>query len=411
MDSYTDRQQRIPGFSQHVLNKARIFVSGAGATGCHLIQNLGLLGANYIFVADMDHIEGSNLSRNCLNRKEDLGKKKAAVAAAAFERLNVLDGKADFYSGNIFNLGEGVFRRCDVIMGCLDNMQARIYTSRLCKLLRKPYIDVGIEALNWTRAVFSADPTEPCFACWMTEEQYNKELIQHRNSCDVSRKIAVEEKKIPTIAISAAEVAASAAGQMLLVLHHQADSNSILPKPKAGMKFYTFNNDKTFSTALCRRETCPNHVSYDDFGGVQETPMSAHWTLKEVLKWVEEKYGTGYYLSTEKDSVIVAKGFCTTGFCKSCNTPIEIFKNQYYTYESDLFCPECKSKAMPASHLSNAAVIHHFENTLDDRILNMTLEQLGIPLAHILEFDHVSDEVMPIFLELTADIPEIMPKL
>lgn len=411
MGNYTDRQERIPGFSQDVLNNARIFVSGAGATGCHIIQNLGLLGSKYIFLADLDRIEDSNLSRNCLHTKADVGKEKAAVAAAAFERLNVLDGKADFYSGNIFTLGEGVFRRCDIVMGCLDNMQARIYTSRLCKLLRKPYIDVGIEALDWTRAVFSPDPAEPCFACVMSEREFTYELAQHRNSCDVSRKIAEKEEKIPTIVLSAAEVAASAAGEMLRVLHHQADPNSILPKPNAGMKFYTFHNDKAMSVTLSRRETCPNHVSYDDFGGVRETPMSAHWTLRNVLQWVEENYGSGYYLSTEKDSVIVAKGFCTTGFCKSCGKPIDIFKNQFYTYERDLLCPECKEKAMPTVRLSNATVIYHFDNALDDRILKMTLVELGIPLAHILEFDNENDETMPLFLELTADIPEMMPKL
>lgn len=410
-ERFTDRQERIRGFSQEVLTNATIGVIGAGATGNELIKNLCLMGAGYAFVADMDTVSGSNLSRNVLNTADDIGKEKAVVAANAFERMNTLGGKADCYSGDIFNLGEGIFRRCDVIMGCLDNIQARLYIARLSKLLRKPHIDLGIESFDWTMASFSGDSNEACYSCTMDEHYYTQELVRHRNSCDVSRKEFEEEKKVPTIVLSAAEVAARAGNELLRVLHHQFNANSVLPEPRTGMHIYTSADDRMLHIVPSVRESCPNHVSYDDFGGVKETSMSAHWMLKDVLQWVADHYGPGYYLSTEKDSLIVSKGFITTGYCKACGKSISIYKNQYDTHEHDLFCSDCLKQALPASNVSNATVIHHFDGTLDGRILNMTLLELGVPQAHILEFDNEKADVMPLFLELTADIPTMMPKL
>ena len=45
------------------------------------------------------------------------------------------------------------------------------------------------------------------------------------------------------------------------------------------------------------------------------------------------------------------------------------------------------------------------------RLLDMTLLEIGIPLAHIVEIDFEDEEKLPLFLELTADLPEVLPAL
>ena len=66
---------------------ARVLVVGAGATGCELLKNLGLLGVARVTVCDDDAVAPSNLSRQFLFRPNDVGASKAERAARAAARL------------------------------------------------------------------------------------------------------------------------------------------------------------------------------------------------------------------------------------------------------------------------------------------------------------------------------------
>src|SRR5688500_20379818 len=68
---------------QQRLRRARVVVIGAGALGNEIVKNLALLGVGNLFIADMDKIENSNLSRSVLYRASDNGSYKATAAAAA----------------------------------------------------------------------------------------------------------------------------------------------------------------------------------------------------------------------------------------------------------------------------------------------------------------------------------------
>lgn len=150
-ETSTDRQERIPGWRQDRLSQGRALVVGAGALGNEVVKNLALMGIGYILVADFDQVERSNLSRAVLFRKSDTRshRSKAEVVARRAKVLNVMSQAhvQPFYGDVVWELGSGVFRRVDVVIGCLDNVEARMVLNAACLFTGTPFIDGGILGL------------------------------------------------------------------------------------------------------------------------------------------------------------------------------------------------------------------------------------------------------------------------
>jgi len=123
------------------------FIVGSGAIGCEILKNLAMMGVKTILVADPDHIEKSNLSRQFLFNDEDIRKSKAQTAAEKIKIFNpdsntiVYQIKVCSETEKIFN--NNFFDKIDIILNALDNVEARVYMDEQAIKYSKPLIDSG----------------------------------------------------------------------------------------------------------------------------------------------------------------------------------------------------------------------------------------------------------------------------
>lgn len=107
-----------------LLNTCKILVIGAGGLGCELLKDLALMGFRDIHVIDMDTIELSNLNRQFLFRRADIGKSKA-VCASAFINARVPGCVVTPHFCKIQDFDASFYRQFHIIVCGLDSIVAR----------------------------------------------------------------------------------------------------------------------------------------------------------------------------------------------------------------------------------------------------------------------------------------------
>lgn len=275
------RLELITWWHQEILQNAKVFVAGCGALGNEIIKNLAMLGVGRICVADMDKVEKSNLTRSVLFRKEDEGRPKAEVAAGRAGEINdELDIR--YYDGNIFNLGIGVFRDFDVIIGGLDNREARLFINQSCWKAGKPWIDGAIEVLNGVARMF-IPPSGACYECTMSELDYK--LINKRKSCMLLGIDEILEGKIPTTPTIASVIAGIQVQEAVKYLHNRDDLIILSGK---GIVFSGGIND-SYIVEYQRNEDCPSHHTFEQIIKL-EKPFQ-HTTVNDVMNFGEKYFG------------------------------------------------------------------------------------------------------------------------
>ena len=73
-DDRFSRLRLIPWWDQDKIQVAKVLVVGAGALGNEILKNLALLGIGRVFVADLDRVANSNLSRSVRSEERRVGK-------------------------------------------------------------------------------------------------------------------------------------------------------------------------------------------------------------------------------------------------------------------------------------------------------------------------------------------------
>jgi molybdopterin/thiamine biosynthesis adenylyltransferase len=215
-ESRFERFSLISWWDQRRLREAKLLVVGAGALGNEIVKNLALFGAGHAVVADKDRIEASNLSRSVLFRERDCGRAKADVACDAAREIYPGFGARPLNADVTYAVGLGLFRWADVVIGALDNREARLAISRFCNLVGRPWVDGGIDVLSGIVRVF-VPGDGPCYECTLSEVDW--EILKQRRACTLLPRDGADEPRVPTTPSTAAIVAGMQCTEVLKLIH------------------------------------------------------------------------------------------------------------------------------------------------------------------------------------------------
>ena len=363
----------ISWWKQEVVKDATVMVVGAGALGNEVLKNLALMGIGNLLIIDFDTIEDSNLSRSVLFRESDRGRHKAEVAAEGVKKLNP-DVKVKAWNGDInFEMGMGVFRHVDVIIGCLDNREARLSLNRFSWAIDRPWVDGAIQELMGIVRVFW--PGEgACYECTLSDEDY--QMISLRYSCPLLARENILQGKVPTTPTSASIVAAFQTQEALKLIH------GMEVQPGKALMINGLTND-IYTTEYPVKDGCLSHSRLKPI--IELPEHSAHsTTLAELLEIARESLGPETVLEFDSEIVISMK-------CAECGEETGIFKRMGRLYESEFECPACGGRR-------DMHMTHRIDGTED--FLSRTLSNFDIPALGIIRANNGKERV---YLELTGD--------
>ena len=376
-DDRYSRLRLIAWWDQDKLANAKILVVGAGALGNEVLKNLALLGIGYVWLTDFDRIEESNLTRSVLFRSRDRGRSKAEAAADALRDMNPDMTVCAREANIITDVGLGVFREADVVIGCLDNREARLWVNRSCWKVNTPWIDGGIQEINGVAKVFSP-PDGACYECAMTENDYR--LINLRYSCPLLKQEDILAGKVPTAPTISSMIGGLQTQEALKLLHGMpAASGEALVYNGAANQFYR--------TKYQHREDCLSHDTYPE---PVELPFSSrNHTASQLFTAASEHFpepvsSDSLHLALDRDLVVALE-------CAPCGHQQTVMQPLHKVGVSQAACPQCEKTMKPQlQHVVEAG----------SELAEKTLGELGVPLYDIVR---VSDGQNEAFFTLAAD--------
>ena len=266
-------------------------VVGCGALGNEVLKDLVLTGARHLVIVDFDTVEADNLSRSVLFSREDAATGRRKVEAAA-DRLRQMNPDLDIQPvfGDIaYDVGLGLIRRMDVVIGCVDNRWARYCINRLCMRAGIPWVDGGIDGLEGTARVFK--PGENCYACNLGPEGLKD--MAYRMPCAGVIRRDIAAGKSPTTPIAAAIIAAVEVQEAMKIINDDSTGSSQENQNEnlCGKMFYYEGEHLTTRLVDFKAydDDCPVHERWEP---IELSPLTTQSTIAETLTYLNCQLST-----------------------------------------------------------------------------------------------------------------------
>ena len=166
--------KKIGVSGQKKIFKSKVLVIGAGGLGCPLILYLAYSGVGNLGIADNDKIELSNLSRQILFTKKDIGEYKTAISKKIVKKINKRKKIKIFKQKINLNNIKKIAKDFEIICDGTDNFASRFLINDYCIKNKKVLISSAINKFDGQLFVFDFRKKTPCFRCFMPEAPEKK---------------------------------------------------------------------------------------------------------------------------------------------------------------------------------------------------------------------------------------------
>lgn len=361
-------------------------VVGCGALGNEVLKNLVLFGIEHIVIVDFDTIEPSNLTRSILFRKTDAETHqfKTFVAAKRLREINPSVQVLPLTGDICHNVGLGLLRRMDVVIGCVDNRWARYCLNRLCMRAGIPWVDGGIDGLEGTARVFI--PGKNCYACNLGPEALKD--LSYRLSCSSTIRRNEQAGRVPTTPVIASIIGAVEAQEAIKLLHPDELEHEELTS-LCGKMFYYEGQHLTSRIVEFKGydDECPVH---EQWRPIEKINLTTALPIEDVLMCLSEHLGC-------KNIEIVLRDHSFVDYLterkneRKINVMLPDYAIMSYIEKEPSLC-----------HLPFHALYQHEIKTIDTDFpyKELTLAQVGIPPWSVL---HVNTEKGIRYVELADE--------
>lgn len=375
-------------FKKDKVRNARVLVIGAGALGNEVVKDLALFGVGHIYVVDFDLIEISNLTRSILFREEDAinhAYKAEIMAKRAMEvnpQIQVVPIVGDLFS----DVGFGLYRAVDVVIGCLDSRIARYLLNRMCMRAGKTWIDGGIENMSGNVRVFS--PGVNCYECGLSREDFNQIML--RTGCADVVRLQEQAGRVATTPISASIIGAIQVQEAMKIIHEEPNEDSPFKTLNGKLlKYEGLMNTMNIYRYASWKKVCMAHERWENV--IEGKELSATMTVGEVL----------VALKTLLDVKAIEINMRNNKFVDKIIA--EKTEEEFSVMMSESKLDAYINGNTELRKLSYRTVFHkiYYENIdIAFPYQDLTLQQIGIPLFDVLQ---VSTDKGLFYVELTKD--------
>ena len=373
--------RHIKGFDLEAIAEAKVMVIGAGALGNEVLKNLALLNVGHTLIVDFDIVEASNLSRSVLFRENDCNGTTKKVEAAS-KRLKEINPNIKIMSidGDIaIDVGLGVFRRMDSIIGCLDNMVARRSINRSVFKVGASWIDGGLSDVSGKVASYKNG--HACYECTLSE--FDRKIIREKFSCPDKIRRYASQGVMPTTPINASIIGALQAQEALNEIN-QLTERSILGK---SVKYFGQTHEMlSMKMDGKHQDFCQSTDVYEPI--IEAKSLSADMALGDFFSWARGYFNNEEITLVLDDEFVINLMSEKTGVITKVSTPRMAL--------SDSVVEGLKADYTDIIHIKDT--VYELDHEFED--MSISLRALGIPYLHIVRvFVNGEDK----FVELSGD--------
>lgn len=366
----SDILTQLSWFRRDKVSAAYVMVIGCGALGNEVLKNLAQFGLQHLVIVDFDSVEPSNLTRSVFFTIDDAINKRRKVDAIA-ERLKAMNPAMELKTicGDVaYDVGLGLVRSMDVVIGCVDSRWARYSINRLCMRAGVPWVDGGIDGLEGTVRVFR--PGENCYACNLGPEGL-KDLKKRMPCAGIIRRNEASGRAATTPVI-ASIIGAIEVQEALKLIHREQLEAGELTSLCGKMFCYEGQHLSTKTVDFkAYDDDCPVH---DLWQPIVQTEITVESTVADVLQQLHKLL--------DDDHLQICLNDCFVDWVESRadGQQIQVMKPGRDVAEQIERHPGLKGALQ-------GALYQHEYRVLDDSFpyQELTLAQVGIPVWDILQ--------------------------